>query len=218
MKNFPFSYGRLASFSDSLPYKSFSSQEIELYKYLKNSEQSLNFPAVKDDVGAYLGFITKLCASKVIFEFGSGYGQSAFWYLQEKSSVEKIYLCEKRLDLRQVFEQAPWSDSQRSKLDYYQGDAFERLEDITDIDFLLIDGVKANYLEFLQAAHPRLKKGALVAIDNSFWRGSFLDPEQLHHRSALKIKEMHAAIATDSRWEAVFLPFEDGLTLLRKLS
>jgi len=218
MKNYPFSFDQLKNFSESNPYLDLNDLDSKLLAYLKSKCSELNFPAVTDDIGNFLRFLTFLIKPKRIFEFGSGYGQSAFWYLKGYSDLEKIYLCEKRDDLEEVFNDAPWSEAYREKLDYFRGDAFDRLKTVDRIDLFLVDGVKADYLRFLKECRGKLSKGGVVAIDNSYWRGSFLD-ETLSEtkKSAKNIKELHEFIKNSDQWDAVFIPFVDGLTLLRAI-
>ena len=102
-------------------------------------------------------------------------------------------------------------------LHYYNADAFEVLESVNRVDLALIDGVKANYLDFLKAVYPKMKEGSIVLIDNSFWRGSFLDSESLLKKeSARKIAQLHDYIKNSRDWSAIFIPYLDGLSILRK--
>jgi caffeoyl-CoA O-methyltransferase len=220
MRDYPFDFNQLNSFSRSLPYGvPLDSNVLPLWEKLHQLEQQLNFPALRDDVGFLIKFLFKWLRPKKIFEFGSGYGQSAFWYLLDNNSVEKIILTEKRTDLLDVFNALPWPLSWKEKLEYYQGDAFDRLQNESNLDFVLIDGVKGDYLRFLEMVTSKLNSQGLVLIDNSYWRGSFLDDEMLKSKqSARQIQQLHQYIKDSKNFESVFLPYEDGVTLLRKIT
>ena len=111
-----------------------------------------------------------------------------------------------------------WPARWQDKMEYHQGDAFDTLSEIGNIDLALIDGVKGDYLKFLLALKNHTQSGALVLIDNSYWRGSFLDDEVVAiKKSPQKIKELHEYIAHSSEWESLFIPFVDGLSILRKI-
>ncbi len=218
MRDYPFSYEQLFNFSKSHPYTNLGDKK-ELFEQLEFSRKKLNFPAIENDIGSLFNFIFKLKDIRTVFEMGSGYGHSAFWYLFNSSNLpERIILTEKRDDLYTIFNSLPWPESWKSRLDYFQGDAFEKLKSLDhQIDFALIDGVKGDYLRFLKEAYPKLSRGGIVAIDNSYWRGSFLDPELvIKKQSARNIAELHAYLTNSSAWEGVFIPFRDGLSLLRK--
>lgn len=206
----------LHQYSESLPF-GVDSSLVPLYKELKTLEKKLNFPAVVDDVGSYLRFITSTMNFKTIFEFGSGYGQSAFWFLSGDKNIEKIYLTEKRTDLKEVFESLPWPTSFKDKIDYYTGDAFDKVNTLESFDLLLIDGVKGDYLKFVKIAEKKLSENGLVIIDNAFWRGSFLDEKLLETKvSAQNTKALHDYIKESSFWKSCFLPFSDGIILLSR--
>jgi predicted O-methyltransferase YrrM len=216
MRNFQFNANTLFDFSESAPY---SKGSDELLCALNELKSKYHFPAVNNDVGAFLSFITSSVKAKTIFEMGSGYGHSAYWYFQgQNTELEKIYLTEKREDLAFEFNSLPWPKNWKNKLEYFQGDAFEKFNTIEhELDFILIDGVKAQYLDFLELCIGKLSKSGIIAIDNSYWRGSFLDEELSETKeSAKKIKELHRWIADNSKVSACFLPFRDGLSLIQK--
>ncbi|MCT4641105.1 MAG: hypothetical protein N4A33_02335 [Bacteriovoracaceae bacterium] len=219
MKNYPLSFEMLHKFSKSAPYTSFSDEEKRLFDRMISLQASLNFPAVHEDVGSFLSFFSKMVKAKTIFEFGSGYGGSAFWFLFRNTRVDKIYLTEKREDLFSFFESLPWKDSDLKRIDYFQGDAFEKLEGLSEkIDIVLIDGTKADYLSFLKKVRGNLHQDSCVIIDNSYWRGSFLDSNfNETNKSAINIKQLHDFLYDTTLWDSVFIPYVDGVTLVRPL-
>lgn len=217
MKNYPVDLNTLTSFSQSLPYTEFSPELTELLAQLNQLAKDLNFPAITADIGSFIAFMLPFWKPKTIFEMGSGYGHSAFWYFTTKHLPENVVLTEKRGDLLKHFNELTWPSEWRSRMDYYQGDAFEKLSETNNIDFVLIDGVKADYLRFLNEVYPRLSDDGIVLIDNSYWRGSFLDEEILKTKqSAQNIKELHDHIKVSKNWSAIFVPYIDGLTILQK--
>lgn len=218
MRDYPFSFDQLNRFSAKLPYSYTSSEAIKLlHQELKTLEKELNFPAIRDDIGQMVNFIFKWIRPKEIFEFGSGYGQSCFWYLVNNPFIEKITLTEKRDDLEEKFHQLNWPVEWKNKMHYHQADAFEVFKSIEKVDFILIDGVKADYLDFLKLCENKLNENGLILIDNSYWRGSFLDPEVSEKKQTAKnIKKLHQYIDESDFWEAAFIPYEDGVSLLRK--
>lgn len=218
MQNYPFNFETLFEFANSDPYNMVDSSYRELFEKINQFKKDLNFPAVNNDVGVLINFLVQLKRPKNIFEMGSGYGHSAFWYLQnDYEFIENIYLTEKRDDLKTHFEALPWPVNYKKLLTYHQGDAFELLETVKSIDFLLIDGVKADYLRFLEDSFERLSDGALIIIDNSYWRGSFLDPGLQNKKSSQNILQLHEYLKRSTQFQSIFLPFKDGISLLRKL-
>lgn len=218
MRDYPLDYKVLHQYAKSLPY-GIGTKSSVLLANLDELKNKLNFPAITNDVGALLGLQLKALGVKKIFEFGSGYGHSLFWYT-DLATLEKVVLTEKRDDLRVYFDQLSWPERIKNMTEYFCGDAFARLQADNEIyDFILMDGVKASYLDFLKLAKTRVRIGGIIAIDNSFWRGSFLDPNYSQKSSAQAIGELHQYVAAQlPDFECVFVPFEDGLSLLYRKS
>ena len=151
---------------------------------------------------------------------GSGYGHSAFWYfVGAQDSLKEVILTEKRSDLERVFDNLCWPVNWKNRMHYIQGDAFEALQDVDgQFDLFLVDGVKADYLKFIKLALPKLSSNGIIAIDNSYWRGSFLrESVRVKKKSAQNIFELHTWIRNQKNLKAIFVPFLDGLTLIQKL-
>ena len=221
MKNFKFSFEQLVQFSNSDPYSYVPEHLQFLLERLQFQEKSLNFPAINNDVGELLAFFLSGQAPKKIFFFFSGYGHRAFWYfVGAQSSLEEVVLTEKRSDLQTVFDDLPWPVNWKNRMTYVQGDAFEELDRRNDkFDLFLVDGVKADYLKFIKAALPKLSSNGIIAIDNSYWRGSFLNKDiREKKKSATSVFEMHEWIKQQRNLKAIFVPFLDGLTLIRRLN
>jgi caffeoyl-CoA O-methyltransferase len=210
MKNYPFDPMQLLSFSETNPYGSCD----KLLNDLNQLKEKYHFPALLDDIGSFLAMMTTALKTQTVFEFGSGYGHSAYWFLKNPH-LKKIYLTEKRDDLQGEFHNL--SFPRKEIMHYHQGDAFEFVEKVEGFDFVLVDGVKADYKRFIELITPKLASGAMIAVDNSYWRGSFLDEEFLSKKSAKNIKELHEFIKESKDFKSCFLPFRDGLSLLLKI-
>jgi predicted O-methyltransferase YrrM len=216
MRDYPFSFQDLDSFSNSLPYSSVKEERLTFLNDLNVLKKKYNFPAINNNIGEFISMMVPFWKPEVIFEMGSGYGHSCFWYLNgDKGSIKEIILTEKRDDLEKEFHHLDWPDSWKHKIKYFQQDAFEVLEKYNKIDLALIDGVKGDYLKFLQLLETKLTKNGVVLIDNSYWRGSFLDERMREtKKSARNIYELHEYIKNSNTWNACFIPYVDGLTIL----
>lgn len=220
MRDYEQNTKRLFEFSSSAPYRAVPFEYEGLYQSLSKKQKQLSFPAIHDDIGSFIKFMIPYWKPKTIFEMGSGYGQSAFWFLLGgENFIDEIILTEKRADIYELFKEITWPETWKEKMTYENQDAFSVLErlDSTKIDLALIDGVKSDYLEFLNVLETKISPNGIVLIDNSFWRGSFLDKDLVKNKkSALGIKELHEYIHDTKEWEAVFIPYIDGLSVLKK--
>ncbi|MGZ5649581.1 MAG: class I SAM-dependent methyltransferase, partial [Usitatibacter sp.] len=83
-------------------------------------------------------------------------------------------------------------------------------------DFAFIDADKANYREYYERCLTLLRKGGLVAADNTLWSGAVADPCAADV-DTLAIREFNDTLHRDSRVAISMLPLGDGLTLALKL-
>ncbi len=218
MRDYPFSSDELFSFSNSSPYLELDSKISHLKSSLEELKRDLNFPAVEDAVGNFIAQMSSILKPKYVFEMGSYYGHSAFWFLLGASeSITQITLTEKRDDLLTHYQKLAWPNSWKEKMRYHNEDAFTVLKDEEEIDLALIDGVKGDYLKFLQELEKKCRSGSVVLIDNAYWRGSFLNPQIREEKSsARKIFELHQHLKESREWHANFVPFKDGLVMAIK--
>lgn len=218
MKKYSLSFPQLHKYSHDQPFVQLHNEQKELLELLEKNRKELDFPAVTSDVGQLLRFLSATIRPKNIFEFGSGYGHSAFWYFLDNPTIEHVYLTEKNPNLPAYFKALPWPESWKSKMEYFHGNAFERIESLNELDMILVDGVKATYLDFLKICETKIAPNGIVIIDNAYWRGSFLDPElSQKENSARAIKELHQYIQDSDFWLSTFIPYQDGVILLRPI-
>jgi O-methyltransferase len=60
-----------------------------------------------------------------------------------------------------------------------------------------------------------LRRGGLIAIDNTLWHGSVADPDD-QKESTVAIRTLNARVGDDPRVTASLVPIGDGLFLARK--
>ena len=125
------------------------------------------FPIIGREAGAVLQMLATLTEARAIFEFGSGFGYSATWFLRGMHPQGQLILTEldpDEIDQGRTFlERAGWKDRFR----YEQGDALEIIDRYpTPFDIVLIDHQKSRYPEAFEAIQAQLPVGAVVIADN----------------------------------------------------
>lgn len=126
-----------------------------------------NFPTVGPASGRALRLLAQLVGANRIFEFGSGFGYSAAWFLGALPEAGEIVLTdydEDNLAEAQAFiERLPHG----ATVHYESGDAMETVERYDGpFDVLLIDHDKSRYVAALRKALPQLRPGGIVIADN----------------------------------------------------
>ncbi|KAJ1407354.1 S-adenosyl-L-methionine-dependent methyltransferase [Sesbania bispinosa] len=115
------------------------------------------------------------------------------------------------------------------KIDFIHGDAFSAINALIDgkqeesFDYVFVDAVKEDYIKYHEPLLKLVKKGGLIAYDNTLWLGSVAMSEDdiemtdilRHNRKPLR--EFNTFIANDTRVESIILSVGDGVTLCRRL-
>ncbi|MEF8782573.1 MAG: O-methyltransferase [Haloarculaceae archaeon] len=135
------------------------------------------FPTVGPEVGGWLAVLARLVDARRVFEFGSGFGYSAYWFARELPVDGEVVLTEidagELDDAREYFRQGGLSGRAR----FEHGDAIEIVADYEGpFDVVLIDNEKERYLEALEAVEDTLRPGSVVLADNAV-TSSHVDPE-----------------------------------------
>jgi caffeoyl-CoA O-methyltransferase len=82
-------------------------------------------------------------------------------------------------------------------------------------DFAFIDADKSNYPGYYERCLALLRKGGLVAVDNTLWSGAVADPSKTD-KDTVAIRAFNDAVHADARVDMSMLPIGDGLTLALK--
>jgi caffeoyl-CoA O-methyltransferase len=125
------------------------------------------FPIIGPDAGGLLRVLTATTQAESVFEFGSGFGYSAYWFLQGMPDDGEIVLTEFDEDelamAEDFFERA--SLTERAHFEY--GDAMETIEEYDGpFDVVLIDHQKERYADAFEEVHDDLPVGSVVVADN----------------------------------------------------
>jgi predicted O-methyltransferase YrrM len=173
------------------------------------------FPIVGPLVGRLLALMARLTNARRVFEFGSGFGYSAWWFLQGMDGQGSVVMTddeeENATRARDYFKQAGFLD--RAGINV--GDAF----DIFDrkpgpFDIILVDCEKARYPLAFEKALPKLRPGGLLIGDNVLWSGRVL--KRSEEPSTIGIQQFTRLITTDTRLTTTILPLRDGVSISMK--
>lgn len=169
-----------------------------------------NFPIVGPQVGRVLFILAKLVGAKRVFEMGSGFGYSAYWFAWALPAGGKVYQTEGSLQnsklAREFFKQA----GLEKKSEFLVGDGLKLIDQVKGtFDIVFIDINKENYPAAYQKARRRLRKGGLLLADNLLWFGKVL--EETDEPETLGIKEFTRLLFRDPDFFATILPIRDGV-------
>jgi len=126
-----------------------------------------SFPTVGREVGHALRLCARLAGATSVFEFGSGFGYSAYWVAPVVGPDGELVLTEVDADeldqAREYFERAGYADRAR----FERGDAVALVEEYDGpFDLVLLDHENDRYVEGFEAARGKVPVGGAVVADN----------------------------------------------------
>jgi predicted O-methyltransferase YrrM len=178
------------------------------------------FPIVGRLCGRYLEMIARSIAARRIFELGSGYGYSGYWFSRATGPDAEIHLTDG--DARN--ETLAMDFLSRAGLDkpirYHVGDALEALSKTEgDFDIIYCDIDKAGYPDAWKMAKEKVRVGGYYMCDNMLWFGMVTgesDSPERQEGATEAIKATNEMIAADRSWRSIINPTRDGVvTALR---
>src|SRR5207342_3196778 len=102
-------------------------------------------------------------------------------------------------------------------IDLRIGPALDTLKKLKGpFDFVFIDADKPNYLNYYERCLPLVRKGGIIAVDNTLWSGWVTDPSQKDADTAA-LRAFNDRLHRDQRVALSLLPLGDGVTLALKI-
>ncbi len=179
------------------------------------------FPIVGRLVGTTLEVLARSIGARRVFEMGSGYGYSAYWFSRAVGEGGEVRMTEgdpenQRLAL-DFLDRAGFGDRVRSHV----GDAVELIDETPgEFDVVFCDIDKHGYPEAWSKARERIRVGGLYLCDNVLWSGRVAqeDPDDARPEWTAAIREHNAAVAADERYRSTVVPTRDGVMVALRVS
>ncbi len=210
---FPILHPDVRAWSDRRAADSLPPQDAALHDSLATLSRERGFPWVGESSGQTLELLARSIGARRVFEMGSGFGYSAFWFARAVGDQGEVHGSEKDPWELEHFERL-WADHPyKQRVHLAQAGAFEALEATTGpFDIVFVDINKADYPAALEAALPRLRPGGMVLTDNVLWGGkACMEPSPDDTDSTRAVRRYNALTAADPRLLSVVLPVGDGL-------
>ena len=179
------------------------------------------FPIVGRMVGVVLEILARSIGAKRVFELGSGYGYSGYWFARAVGSDGELHLTDGDPENEKKAQDYLSRAGLWEPVTFHVGDAVTALN-ATDGDFDIVycDIDKHGYPEAWRAACDRIRVGGLYICDNTLWSGRVtedFEEEDPRPEWTAAIKEMNQAVASDPDYLATILPIRDGDTVALRL-
>jgi caffeoyl-CoA O-methyltransferase len=173
------------------------------------------FPIVGRMCGVVIEILARSVGAKRVFELGSGYGYSAYWFARATGPDGEVHLTDgdpgneaKALDyLGRAGLGTP--------ITFHVGDAVTTLQDMGgEWDVIYCDIDKDGYPDAWAAARDRIRPGGLYICDNAIQAGG-MNVATGEDRRGLgwteAVRRHNDAVMSDERFLATILPIRDGV-------
>lgn len=139
----------------------------DVLREMDEKAKSEKFPTVGPAVGGWLLALSRMVDAERAFEFGSGFGYSAYWIARALPPEGEVVLTEidadELADAREFLARGGFED----RATFEHGDAIEIVEDYDGpFDVVLVDNEKDRYVEAFDAVRSKVARGGVVVADN----------------------------------------------------
>jgi caffeoyl-CoA O-methyltransferase len=175
-----------------------------------------SFPIVGRLCGVFLEVMAGAVGARRVFEFGSGFGYSAYWFSRAVGPEGSVICTEAEEENVARAESFLRRAGRWDRVDYHcdwAQDVFARVEG--DFDVIYNDANKEGYPEIWEMARERIRPGGLYIVDNTLWKGAVADAKA-DDDSTVAIRRHNLAVAEDPRFEFFLHPVRDGLITARR--
>src|SRR5262249_32189078 len=134
------------------------------------------FPIIGPLVGRFVHQMALAISARDVFEMGSGFGYSTWWFAQAVGASGRVVhtdaSAERSADARRNLERG----GPAPRVTFEVGDALNAIKKYPGpFDIVFIDVDKEGYPSALELARSRVRAGGFIITDNVMWSGRVLD-------------------------------------------
>jgi len=202
---------------------SVSLREPEILRSLR--EETAHDPMARMQIapeqGQFMALLVRLMNAKRCLEIGVYTGYSSLCVALALPPDGKITACDLSDEWTRIARRYWHEAGVAHKIELYLAPALETLDKLLaenragTFDFAFIDADKENYLAYYERCLKLVRRGALIAIDNTLWSGRVAEPDN-HEVDTVALREFNSKLHHDQRIALSLLPIADGLTLALK--
>lgn len=167
-------------------------------------------------MGKIIYQLTLLSHAKRVFELGSGFGYSGYWFAKAMGRGSELFLTDSSAqNLKKAgdfLSQMPGGPTVHGA----EGDALQSLDRTKgSFDIIFLDLDKSSYPKAFARAMPRIRKGGLLIADNTLWSGKVAD-SRVKDADTRGIRKFNKLIFANPALVSTILPVRDGLAVCLK--
>ncbi|MCC6160086.1 MAG: O-methyltransferase [Deltaproteobacteria bacterium] len=174
------------------------------------------FPIIGPHVGRLLALFARATNARTVFEMGSGYGYSAYWFLTGMPAEGRIVLTDGDAGNRDRAASHLDTLGFAGRYDFRVGIGQEILaREPGSFDIVYNDIDKEQYPEVIDVALAKLRSGGLFITDNVLWSARVATDDAAPSTTAIRTFNDHLFARADAF--SAIVPVRDGLAVAVKL-
>ncbi len=171
---------------------------------------------VNAEVGQLLHVLARAVGAKRILEVGTLFGYSTIWLARALAPGGRLVTLEadagRAAEAREWIRRAGAGDIVEIRV----GPALDTLPKLSGpepFDLAFLDAAKQEYPAYLDWALRLVRRGGIVAADNTLIAGSSVHEDRPDQPGVQAIREFNRRIATDPRLASTILPVREGVSV-----
>ncbi len=209
----PFDYHQVQNYLTSLvPERPEEVQKMEV------EAEKHGFPIIGPVCGQACYLLARSMGAKQVFELGSGYGYSTYWFAKavRENGGGRVHHTVWDENLSRQAQGHLAALGLGDLVTFHNAEALASLRSTPgQFDIIFNDIDKEAYPESLPLIKERLRPGGLLIIDNMLWHARIFDPLDASP-ATLGVKRFTEAITNDPDWIVTLLPLRDGVIVAYK--
>ena len=178
--------------------------------------EAQRFPIIGPAVGQHCYVLARALGAKRVFECGSGFGYSTWWFANAVGEGGEVHHTDGSLGNSSQARDFLTRAGLAARVRFHVGDAREilaRTQGPFDIIFNDID--KEGYPEVFPLVREKLRVGGLFITDNMLWFGRVLQPGE--DADTKGIQELTRLLTEADDFVTTLVPIRDGVTVSLKI-
>ncbi len=198
-------------------------KEPELLRQLREETAQIEYSVmqISPEQGQFMSLLIKLMGARRAIEIGTYTGYSSICVASAMPEDGLLICCDISPQWTTIAEKYWAKAGLENKIELFSQPAEPTLQKLLDdgaegsFDFIFIDADKQNYIMYYEMGLRLLRKGGLIAVDNTLWSGAVADPEN-NEPGTRAIRRFNDMLKQDDRISQSLLTIGDGLTLILK--
>ena len=175
---------------------------------------------IAPEQGQFLQLLVRLLGARRILEIGTFTGYSALSMALALPKSGRIVCCDLSEEWTTIARRYWKSAGVEKKITLKLGAALASLDELLrrkkrNFDLAFIDADKTNYANYYERCLRLVRRGGVIAIDNTLWYGRVIDRRD-QSADTRAVRAFNRKLHRDRRVEVALVPIGDGLTLALK--